>query len=124
MSCGPRGWAIWQVTPNGVAHYVGFARQSGGNCAVVRPGPGRAVYEASGAGIARIESQKLVSIFLFTERLRGQYFPVTYFAFGAHGTLYADDVPGNLGFERHQQLRFVANHHTALLWQEHNTTSK
>lgn len=122
---GPNGWSIWQVAPNGVAHYIGYARGSGGSDPILQPGPGGAIY--AGPGVARIEPRKLAPISNFNvapDGLRGQYFPLTYFAFSPNGALYADDIPGNLGFERHQQLVSVTNHHTSLLWQENNSTPK
>jgi hypothetical protein len=118
------GWSIWQVTPDGTAHYIAFGRQAGGDYAVVKPGPGGSVYAGTGGGIRRIEPHKLVASVIFTERLRGQYFPVTSFAFSPNGTLYADDVPGNVGFEDHQQLRSLSHDHVNLLWQENNSTPK
>ena len=74
--------------------------------------------------IVRIETRKLVPILTFNQRLRGQYFPLTYFAFTAHGTIYANDIPGNNGFETHQQLLSVSNGRIRLLWQETNTGPK
>ncbi|HEY2201617.1 MAG TPA: hypothetical protein VGH56_06995, partial [Solirubrobacteraceae bacterium] len=123
---GPRGWSIWQVAPDGIAHYVGFARRSGGDYAVLEPGPDAAIYADSGAGIVRVDAHRLVPTFMFNERLRGQYFPLTYFAFSPHGTTYADDIPGGdgFGFEAHQQLLSVSNDDTRLLWQEHNAAPK
>ena len=124
---GPSGWSIWQIAPNGIAHYVGYARGSGGSDPILQPGPGGAIY-AAGPGIVRIEPHKLVPISTFNEpldrRLRGQYFPLTYFAFGPNGTLYADDIPGAIGDELHQQLVSVHNSRVSLLWQEKNTTPK
>ena len=130
------GWWISQVAPNGIAHEVGsgraaFARGSGGNYAVLQPGPGGAIYAAK-PGIARIEPHKLVPIAAFNgplstineRRLRGQYFPPTYFAFSRNGRLYADDTPGNIGFEEHQQLLSISNGDVSLLWQEKNATPK
>ena len=130
------GWWISQVAPNGIAHEVGsgraaFARGSGGNYANLQPGPGGAIYAAK-PGIARIEPHKLVPIASFNgplstideRRLRGQYFPLTYFAFSRNGTLYADDIPGNIGFEDHQQLLSISNGDISLLWQEKNATPK
>jgi len=124
VSGGPWGWSIGQVTPHGIAHYVAFARQGGGNFAVVQPGKRGAIYEGSGGGIARIEPHALVSVFQLAQRLPDHDFPVTYFAFGPTGTLYADDVPGNIGLELHQQLVSVSNTHVSLLWQENNATPK
>lgn len=119
-----RGWSIWQVTPDGTAHYIAYGRQTGGDYPVVEPGPSGAIYAGSGGGIERIEPHKLLTAFSFTKRLHGQYFGVTYFAFSANGTLYADDVPGNIGFESHQQLLSVSQGYTRLLWQENNSRSK
>jgi hypothetical protein len=123
---GFNGWAIWQVAPNGVAHEVGYARRSGGDYAVLQAGPNGAVYGESGSAILQIEADKLVQTFTFNERLRGQYFPLTYFALSPNGTIYADDIPGGdgFGFEAHQQLLSVSNDHTRLLWQEQNAAPK
>ncbi len=123
---GFNGWAIWQVTPNDVAHEVGYARRTGGGYAVLQPGPNGAIYGESGSKVVRIEAHKLVPTFTFNKRLRGQYFPLTYFAISPNGTTYADDIPGGdgFGFEAHQQLRSVSNDHTRLLWQEQNAAAK
>jgi hypothetical protein len=123
---GFNGWAIWQVAPSGVAHELGYARRSGGGYAVLQAGPNGGIYGESGSAILRIEAGKLVPTFTFNERLRGQYFPLTYFALSPNGTTYADDVPGGdgFGFEAHQQLLSVSNDHTRLLWQEPNAGPK
>jgi hypothetical protein len=119
------GWSLWQVAPSGAAHYVGFARRSGGDYSVVQPGPEGSIYASTDETIRYVEPDKLVPIFKGPGRpLRGQIFPVTYFAFSPNGTIYADDVPGNEGFEVHQQLLSVNDHHIALLWQQNNTTPK
>jgi hypothetical protein len=127
VSCGPSGWSIWQVAPTGVAHpVVGFARGSGGTCPVLQPGPGGAIYAAR-PGISRLEPHKLVPVSALdaavTPTVNGQYFPPTYFAFSPNGTLYVDDIPGNIGDEAHQQLRSVSTGHVDLLWQESNQTA-
>jgi hypothetical protein len=43
-----------------------------------------------------------------------------YYAFGPHHLIYADELPGDAGFEAHQQLVSVRNTHISLLWQERN----
>ncbi len=48
----------------------------------------------------------------------GQYFWTMDFAFGPDGTLYADEIPGNLGFEARQELVSVARGRVTLLWTE------
>jgi len=52
--------------------------------------------------------------------INGEYFWLTYFAFAPNGTVYADELPGDEGFEAHQQLVAVAHGQVALLWQEKN----
>jgi hypothetical protein len=123
---GPGGRVITQVAPDGVAHRLaGFARGSGGSNPILQTGPGGAVY-VEHEGISRIQGNRLLPAYTGTPidsdelRLNGQYFPTLYFAFAPNGTVYADDLPGNMGFEFHQQLLAVRDHHTSLLWQEHN----
>jgi hypothetical protein len=121
---GFNGWAIWQIAPSGVAHEIGYARRSGGGYAVMQPGPERAIYGELGDGIRRIEPHKLVPAFAFNGHIRNEYFSLTYFAFSPSGTIYADDLPGDEGFEVHQQLLSVKNHHISLLWRQRNARPK
>jgi hypothetical protein len=86
---------------------------------VLERGPGGAVYGENGNVILRVEGNRLVPTFTFN-----QYFWLTQLAFGPHGTLYADEIPGGGAFEAHQQLVSVRNAHVSLLWQENNTTPK
>jgi len=121
---GVNGWSIWQVPPSGVAHQVGFgpngqARRSGGNVSVLERGPDGAVYGENGNVILRVGGDRLVPTFAFN-----QDFWLTYFAFGPHRTLYADEIPGGEAWETHQQLVSVRNTHVSLLWHENNTTPK
>ena len=131
---GPGGWSIWQVAPDGIAHLVSglrFARGSGGTFPTLQTGPGGGIYAAI-PGIFRIEPHKLAALSAFNapistvnqRRLRGQDFPTLYFAFSPNGTIYADDIPGGIGDEAHQQLLSVSQRHISLLWQERNTTPK
>jgi hypothetical protein len=117
---GVNGWSIWQVAINGTAHYVGFARRSGGNYAILERGPNGSVYGMSGDGIMRVERRDLVPTFVFAKPVHGESFSPTYFALGPHRLIYADELPGDVGFEAHQQLVSVRNAHTTLLWQERN----
>ena len=128
---GVNGWAIWQVAArNGIAHQIldpaldAQARRSGGNYSILQRGPGGAVYGETGPTVLRIQDGQLVPAFKFTKPIGGEYFWLTYFAFGPNGTLYADEIPGDSGFEAHQQLVSVANnHHVSLLWQQRNTNA-
>ncbi|MGC1239593.1 MAG: hypothetical protein WA860_12485 [Acidimicrobiales bacterium] len=120
---GVTGWAIWQVTHRDVAFYVANARQSGGDYSILQRGPGGAVYAATGSGIVKVEQKRLASVFEF-DKVRGEYFSLTNFAFGPHGSIYADDIPGNSGFEAHQQLVSVIGTRIYLLWQQKNVVSR
>jgi hypothetical protein len=120
---GINGWAIWQLSRRGVAAYVAYARRSGGNYPVLERGPGGAVYADTGSEIVKVERKRLVSTFEF-DKVRGEYFWLTYFAFGPHGFIYADDIPGNIGFEAHQQLVSVSGSRVHLLWQQRNSVSR
>jgi hypothetical protein len=125
VSGGPRGWSAWQVAPNGIATYLGFARMMGGDYVVVQPGPDNAIYTGSGGSIQRIQDHRLVPLRGSSQGiLNGEVFPMTNFAFAPNGTIYTDDLPGNQGFEPHQQLRAVRDGHVTLLWQEHNTAPR
>ena len=114
---GFNGWAIWHITPNGVATYIGYDRGSGGTVPDLVEGPGGSVYAADGGTLMRVTPKKLVPVNrLF--KVNGKYFWVTNFAFGPNGTLYADELPGNLGFEALQSLVVVGHAGPKVLWTE------
>jgi len=124
---GVNGWAVWQLAQSGIARQVGAqnlagsqARRSGGNYSLLERGPGGFVYAENGDAILRIQGSRLVPAHLFGQTIRGQYFELTYFAFGPRGTIYADDIPGGGAFEAHQQLLSVSHAEAHLLWQESN----
>jgi len=103
---GVNGWSVWQVTPDGRAHEVGVgsnARQSGGGYSILQRAPNGDVYAENGGTILRVEPHRLVPVFTI-EKVRHQYFWPTYFALGARGETYVDEIPGDGGFEAHQQL--------------------
>jgi hypothetical protein len=114
---GVNGWSIWRVTPSGDATYIAYDRGSGGtNPDLVRMSNG-AVYAAFGSTIVRVLPRTLKRVLLLT-KVQNAYFWLTNFAFGANGTVYADETPGNVGFERTQQLISVDGAHKRVLWQE------
>lgn len=117
---GVNGWSIWQVAKNRTARYVGYARRSGGGYAVLERGPNGSVSGMTGRGIVRVQRDRLVTTLVLDNAVHGEYFAPTYFAFGPHGLIYADELPGDAGFEAHQQLISVRNTHISLLWQERN----
>ena len=106
---GVNGWSIWQVAKNGTARYVGYARRSGGGYAVLERGPNGSVYGMTGLGIVRVERLRLATTLVLSNAVHGEYFAPTYFAFGPHGLVYADELLGDAGFEAHQQLISVRN---------------
>lgn len=120
---GVNGWSIWQRSTRGVLTYVGYARGSGGNWSVLVRGPGGAAYGDTGNAIVKVENTKLVTT-LEINKVHDEYFSLTYFAFGPRGSVYADEIPGNIGFEAHQQLVSVSGSHVRLLWQERNAVAK
>jgi hypothetical protein len=121
---GINGWSIWQITANGVARELGYARQSGGDYSVLQRGPGAAIYGELGDSIVRVGPRGLVRTLTVNAQSNGQSFVMTNFAFTQTGTIYADDISGNAGFEAHQQLLSDHDHHISLLWQQKSTTSK
>ena len=122
-SCGWQGWAIWLTTPGGRAGFVAYARRSGGNCSVLQRGPGGAVYGELGPDLLRLTGHDYKVRYESTANYRVRYrFPegffLTYFAFGPRGIVYADEIPGNMGFEARQKLVEVRHGRLAVLWQE------
>jgi hypothetical protein len=115
---GFNGWSVWRVH-DGVATYVTYARRSGGDYAVLREGPGGAVYAGDGSDVLRVSGAKPVIAYDLSQvKLVGEYFWLTSFAFAPDGTLFADEVPGGGGFERQQQLISVQHDHVRLIWEQ------
>ncbi|HWD24018.1 MAG TPA: hypothetical protein VG368_01000, partial [Acidimicrobiales bacterium] len=88
---------------NGSATYVGYDRGSGGTVPDLVSGPGGAVYSDDGGTIMRVTSTGLTPVDKLAE-VGVQGFWPTNFAFGPHGTLYADELPGSFGFEARQEI--------------------
>jgi hypothetical protein len=124
---GVNGWAIWRVSPDGSALQIGSAagaRESGGDDSVLERGPGGAVFGEDGPTIERVEQNKLAPAFTFVKRVNGEFFWLTYFAFGPGRTTYADEIPGGQAFEAQQQLVSVKDSHVGLLWQQGSAAAK
>jgi hypothetical protein len=119
---GFNGWSVWRVH-DGIATYVTYARRSGGNLAVLREGPGGAVYAGDGSTLLRVSGAKPVVSYDLSQNVAGEYFWLTWFAFAPDGTLYADEIPGGGGFEKRQQLIAVHDNHVLLIWEQPPPTS-
>jgi hypothetical protein len=117
---GYNGWAIWQVTPAGIATEIGNGeeRRSGGDTSVLERAPDGEVSGERGPALETIDGQSLVPGFTFNDS-----FFLTYFAFAPDGTIYADETAGGVGFEAHQQLVSVTNQHVKVLWQQDTRTT-
>lgn len=120
---GVNGWEIWQVARTGESTEIAdaeVARRSGGNYSVLERAPDGSVYGEDGPALIRIQGHRVVRAFTFTSRIAGEYFALTYFAFGKQGTIYADEIPGGdgYGFEARQQVVSVRGRHIALLWEQ------
>jgi hypothetical protein len=119
---GGNGWAIWQVAPDGVATVVDDgvqdeARRSGGNTSVLERAPDGVVYGESGPRLLKVQGNRVALGYTFPQTTRSGFW-LTYFAFGADGTVYADEIPGGGGFERYQQVRVVRHDRSSVLWQQ------
>jgi len=113
---GFNGWSIWQITPSGVAHEIGpgsGARRSGGGLSLLQRAPSGQVFGEDGSELLKIDGRQLKPAQNF-----GNSFWLTYFAFGPHDSIYADEIPGNAGFEARQELLVSRRGHGTLLWEQ------
>jgi hypothetical protein len=120
---GLNGWSIWEIT-RGVAHQLGgfaggTARRSGGDSSILQRGPSGAIFGEDGSLVLRFARNGLVPAIKFGQQVAREYFWMTYFAFSPNGSVYADEIPGNSGFESRQQLVAVPNDGAIkLLWEQ------
>jgi hypothetical protein len=110
------GWSVFRISPDGLARYLGYARRSGGNTAIVQRGPDDVIEVDSGQNILQVEGNQLVPT-LTVDAIPGinTFIFTDYFAEGPDGTLFADDL-GPPAFERFQQIVSVVDGHGAPLW--------
>jgi hypothetical protein len=110
------GWSVYEITPQGQATYLGYARRSGGNTTIVQAGPNGLIEVDDGPSIVQVQSGTFVTAYNF-ENAKGikDFVFVNYFAIGPNGTLYADNLNG--AFDPYQQIVDVANGEAMSLWQ-------
>jgi hypothetical protein len=116
---GCAGWSICDVASDGRMGDLGYARRSGGSLSVLERGPDGNVYGEDGPAIVRATSGGLVP----TYQLPGLFW-LTYFAIAPNGVVYADEMPGNVGFEAHQELISDQAGRFDVLWQEANSAPR
>ncbi len=120
---GLNGWSVWEIT-RGVAHQVGgfsggTARRSGGDTSILQRGPNGRIYGEDGSLLLRLDRNGLVPAIKLGQQIARQYFWLTYFAMSPAGSVYADEIPGNSGFESRQQLVTVPNDGAIkVLWEQ------
>lgn len=113
---GFNGWSVWQITPSGRVREIGSgsgARRSGGGYSVLERSPTGQVYGENGPELLQIDGNDLQPVLNF-----GGSFWLAYFTFGPRGRIYADEIPGDGGFEARQQLLGLSNRHRTLLWEQ------
>jgi hypothetical protein len=118
-----RGWSLWAINATGAARYLMYARQNGGSTVDVQSGPHGNIYAANGDSILLVNRGVPRTVFEFRHHVAGQYFWLTNFTIASNGLIYADEIGGG-GFEAHQQLVAVHDHHVTLLWQEKNRDAR
>jgi len=118
---GGTGWSIWRVAPDGTATEVTGkdwnARRSGGDTSVLERAPDGSVYGEAGSTFLKLQGNLSVPAYSFPSTRRS-YFWLTYFAFAPDGAVYADEIPGDAGFERYQQLRVLRHDRSSVLWRQ------
>jgi WD40 repeat protein len=112
------GWSVFKISPNGVATYLGYARRSGGNTAIVQRGADDVIEVDDGPNILRVEGDQLVtSVAVSTVPGINTFTFTDYFALAPGGTLYADNLGGpGSAFEPYQQIVSVTDGNGVWLW--------
>jgi hypothetical protein len=105
-SSGFDGWSVFKISPDGVATYLGYARRSGGNTAIVQRGADDVIEVDDGSNILQVDGDQLVTNVATSTVLGINTFTFTdYFALSTGGTLYADNLGGpGSAFEPYQQI--------------------
>ena len=110
------GWSVFKISPNGTATYLGYARRSGGNTAVVQRGANGVIDVDDGEYVLHVRGDHLVNSFAVTgvSGVDSFLFP-DFFAVAPDGAFFADNL-GPPAFERFQQIISVADGRGASLW--------
>ncbi len=114
-SSGVRGWSLYEIHPNGIAVYRGYARRSGGALASLAVTPGGIVEAGDGSNLLALDASRLTTAYRFDSVPGTNWFTLTYFAIAPGGAIYADDI-GTSGFQPYQQLIEVSHDRIEQLW--------
>ncbi len=110
------GWSVFKISPNGTATYLGYARRSGGNTAVVQRGANGVIDVDDGVYVLQVRGDHLVTSLAVT-RISGvgSFFFTDFFAVAPDGSVFADNL-GPPAFERFQQIISVTDGRGTSLW--------
>jgi hypothetical protein len=110
------GWSVFKISPNGTATYLGYARRSGGNTAVVQRAANGVIDVDNGEYLLQMRGDHLVTSFAATG-VSGvkSFFFTDFFALAPDGAVFADDL-GPPAFERFQQIISVTGGQGISLW--------
>jgi hypothetical protein len=110
------GWSVFKISPSGTATYLGYARRSGGNTAVVQRGANGVIDVDDGEKVLQVRGDHLVTSFAVT-RVSGvnSFFFTDFFALAPDGAFFADNL-GPPAFGRFQQIISVTTGRGTSLW--------
>jgi len=114
-SSGVRGWSLFEIRPDGIAVYRGYARRSGGALASLAVTPGGIVEAGNGSNLLALVAGRLTTAYRFDNVPGTNWFTLTYFAIAPGGAVYADDI-GTSGFQPYQQLIELSHGRIEQLW--------
>ena len=110
------GWSVFEISPQGVATDLGYARRSGGTTAIVQHGADGVIEVDDGQNILRVDGDQLVPSFAVNSVPGINTFIFTnYFVLAPDGAVYADNL-GPPAFEPYQQIVSVVDGHGLSLW--------
>jgi len=110
------GWSVWEVSPQGDAVELGYARRSGGNTAQVERGANDQIYADDGSNVVQVTPAGLSPV-LSVDTLPGirDFIFLSYFAIAPDGTIVADNL-GPPAFEPYGQIVSIADGRGSSLW--------
>jgi hypothetical protein len=109
------GWSVFKISPDGTATYLGYARRSGGNTAVVQRGANGVIDVDDGEYVLQVRGNHLVTSFAVTKVSVHSFFFTDFFALAPDGAIFADDL-GPPAFEQFQQIIAVTDGRGTSLW--------